>query len=159
MPLPTSLKRKLIQNLPETAFKSAAVLPQSTTEVIFTISGGPIVMQSLTGIVTVVLTATTNTLAFSLTPLSSSGNVAIATASTTIASDAVDTIYKMPAAVNGQLVAVGALAAEEINMARGWVMVPGDVILTTTGNTVTGQFEWYMTWLALLPLADVLAGT
>ena len=159
MPLPTSLKRKLIQNLPETAYKSAAVLPQSTTDVLFTITGGPILVYGITGIVVVALAATTNTLAMSITPLSGSGSVIIATASATVISDPEDTIYKMPAAVNGQMIIAGQLAAEELNMVRGWVMVPGDVILTTTGSQATGTVEWYMTWQSLHPAAGVRAGT
>ncbi len=159
MPLPTSLKRKLIQNLPETAYKEAAVLPQSTTEVIFTIQGGPILMYALVGRVTVALSATTNTLAISLTPVSGSGNVVIVGASQTVISDPVDTIYKSPAAVGGQMGISDQLAAEELVIVRGWVMEPGDVILTTTGSNVTGQVDWYMTWQSLHPAAGVRAGT
>ena len=152
MPLPTSLKRKLLRNLPETIHRATKILPASATEDLFRINDGPILVHALFGRVTTALSATATSASLNLDPIVGSA-VIIATA-TVVTSDVINTIWGIPAAVAGALAASGIVAADEVLATGGWILTEGDITLTTTAIN-TGVVEWYLRWSPIHPSASV----
>lgn len=60
MALPTTLKRRLIQTLPQSIARAAAALPASTAAPIFTVAGGDIALLGVKGEVTTIIQTQAN---------------------------------------------------------------------------------------------------
>ncbi len=154
MPLPTSLKRKLIQNLPETAYKETAILPASGIGTLFTIQGGPIMVTSLMGRVTTQISGT-QTISININPTNSAARDMASVV--TITNDLVHNIYKLNATFGSPLVVSTQLGGEEVGNPPFFIS-EGIITVTSTATDTTGLVEWYLTWYALHPAAGVRAG-
>ena len=103
MALPTTLKRRLVQDLPDTVHRVAAQVPTAalSPETIFTIDNGPILVHHIIGRVTVALDATTTSVDFDADP--TVGAVVALTAAAVVTSDAAGTRFR-PHPASGQYV-------------------------------------------------------
>ena len=147
MSLPTSLNRRIIQDLPEHASRAAEVLPTAAASpyTIFTIAGGPILLHGIFGRVTTVLSATVTSLSISLDP--DVGAALDLCAATVVTSDAANTIWSLGATLGGALTVTGIGAALPLNP-QPFLLTEGIVTITTTA-TQTGAAEWFMLYQKL----------
>lgn len=130
--------------------RAAAALPSSVIGSIFTISGGRILIRSLTGIVSTTLSGTNST-SVGLTPLNTG----------TSAPTILCTAGIIPVAAGSPLTGLfgGALlvtVAGGLVQAAPWLAVPGDVTITPA-STVTGTVAWDLIWVPIDPAARVVA--
>jgi hypothetical protein len=156
MPVPTSLKRRLLDDLPHYAHRAAAVLPTAaqSPQTLFNIDGGPILLLGLWGRVTTACDATVTTFKFSADPDDSAAqDLSTAVA---ITSDAVDTLWHLGATVGAALNVASVAIALTLLTAPGWFVSPG-IITCTTSATNVGQAEYYMRFIKLHDQAVVKA--
>ena len=135
----------------------AAALPQTATGNIFTITGGRVLLTSLTGMVTVATGAVATTLTVGLTPTSGTAAPAGLAAATAITSREVGTLLALPATAGGALV-VGANAGGPVQTAvnNPYVLEPGTITITTNASN-TGSVQWDLTYVPLDDGASVAA--
>ena len=125
--------------------RPALVLPQSTTQQLFRIYGGRVLVHLLLGEVTVVMTSTDPGLSIdyaALTNASALVGTAYALASTlNIASDEVGTLFSVEG--DGSAIISGNQVAGTVEaFSTGFVAAQGEIYATTTGNNTTGQIKW-----------------
>lgn len=131
---------------------TAKTLPASTTGHLFTVSGGRVLITSVTGVVSTVIQSQLSTLSVGNTPTGGSAAVAsIAAAITTISGLPVGTTLAVPPFSSGSpatLVATGAsgvLPGADIGFSLddgGICLVPAGTIDCTTSATDTGAIIW-----------------
>lgn len=132
--------------------RPAAALPSSTLGNIFTVTGGRILITSLTGLVQTLLSGTNST-TVGITPTLSGGASAPAILSSagvipvTVGSPVVSKLDggALVVTVNGSLLP-----------AAPYLMVPG-VVTITTASTVTGTVQWDLAYIPLDLGAQVAA--
>ena len=132
---------------------TVALSPQS----IFTVSGGRIVLVSLTGHVTTVMSGTVTTLAVGLTPTEGAAtNVSTALASATaVTSLEVGSNVGLGLTAGAALV-VGANASVPLVLAARQIINTG--VITLTGSaTNTGFLKWDLTYIPLDTAAQVVS--
>lgn len=132
--------------------RAAATLPQTATGALFTVTGGRIIVTSLTGEVTVALGATATTAAITSTPTVGSA-VTVATA-TAITSKQVGSLITLAGTVGTALNVQDAGAGTVTN--AGVVIPIGTIGLTTNAND-TGSVKWSLTYIPLDNAATVVA--
>lgn len=151
--LPHSLKRRLLQELPLQANYSGSVLGTAATVTLFTISGGPILITSIFGLVTTAMDGTACNLSLSANPTDfAASDIAQATA---IASDLVGQIYTPGATRAASFSVLGATGVGFALMPNGIYVSPGIITMTNSGTQV-GIIDWYMKWVQLAPASAVL---
>lgn len=132
--------------------RAAATLPQTATGSLFNVTGGRILVTSLTGEVTVAIGATATTAAITSTPTVGTA-VTVATA-TAITSKEVGSLITLAGtvgtALNVQNAGAGAMPAS------GVVIPVGAIGLTTNAND-TGSIKWSLTYVPLDDGASVAA--
>jgi hypothetical protein len=114
-----------------------ATLPQTAAQNIFTVSGGRILVVSLTGQVTTAIGSTATTLKVTNTPTAGTAtDIATATA---ITSKEVGTHISLPVTPGSALV-VGANAGAAVQVPghQGWLIQPGTISVTTSASTTGG---------------------
>lgn len=120
---------------------------------LWTVTGGPVLIEGIMGIVTTACQAAATTLAFTNTTAVNSTVVPMAAASGSISGDATETVFTMDGAV-----ATGITI--QTSTARGvgiWeqtsrqVLVPGIIKLVVGTATNTGIIDWYLSYV---PLSD-----
>jgi hypothetical protein len=132
--------------------RTAAALPSSTLGNIFTVSGGRILIKSLTGLVQTLLSGTNST-TVGITPTLSGG----ASAPAILSSAGI-----IPVAVGSPVVSKldgGALIVTvngSLLPAAPYLTVPGSITITTA-STVTGTVQWDLTYIPLDTGASVAA--
>lgn len=132
--------------------RAAAVLPSSTIQTIFTVSGGRILIRRLSGLVVTLLSGTNST-TVGITPTLSGG----ASAPAILSSAGI-----IPVAVGSPIVSKldgGALIVTvngSLNAAAGYETIPGAITITTA-STVTGTVSWDLTYVPLDVGAQVVA--
>lgn len=132
--------------------RTAAALPSSTLGNIFTVTGGRILIKSLTGLVVTLLSGTNST-TVGITPTLSGATSAPA---------ALSSAGVIPVAVGSPVTSkldAGALAVlppGSPGAAAPFLMVPG-VVTITTASTVTGTVQWDLTYVPLDIGAQVVA--
>lgn len=145
--------------------RPAAVLPQSTTEMLFRVFGGKVWIHGLVGTATVILTATDPGLSINSTALSAAG-VAVGTTlviATTVSLASLE-VGGM-AQVEGDGTAIVKYAAGGIlafngavaTTTGGWLAPQGEIYCTTTGSNTTGQVKWDLWYQPLEEGAYVVA--
>lgn len=133
--------------------KASAVLPATTSQTLFTVSGGRVLVTSLTGIVTVVFDGTTNSLSVTHTPTSlAEGDLAAATVCT---SDIVGTLYTV-SGIQAALLGTQKEGGTEVPthvvskpVGAGFIIPAGIIKLKTTGTDTTGSTAWALTYVPL----------
>jgi len=145
--------------------RPGALLPQTTTEMLFRVRGGRVLVWLMLGEATVVLTATDPILSWNSTALSAA-SVAVGT-TTVIAS----TVNLASLEVGGRAVIEGDgtaavksnAGASFLGIVNGWWVAPqGEIYQTSGANNTTGQIKWDLWYQPLDEGAYVeasLAGT
>lgn len=140
MPLPTTLKRRLLNDLPHFVNRDSATLPQSTTETLFTISGGPIIAFALFGHVDVAVSGVLS-ITLRYTP-DVGGSIYDIGSILVVDDDAAGTIWHQGIAIDDDIRASGQLGTVEL-INRGWLMFPGTIHLLTSASR-TGNVSWFL---------------
>lgn len=123
---------------------------------LFTVTGGPILVKKIVGIVTTVLVGTSNG-TLQATTTTPAGTTALST-TVAIDNDAAGTSYRFVGAT-GVLtpVTAGAKIIDPVTVADCEFLVPIGNINFLTSGSLTGVIGWYMSWLPLSPLSRVAA--
>lgn len=135
----------------------AKALPATASGDIFSVSGGRVIITSLTGVVATALGATATTLSIGNKPTGGASATTTLCAAGTITSLAAGVSLAVPAAkaslliigaADGTLVWNGSSGAQGIPFANGGLaLVPAGTIQVTTNATNTGTITWSCTWL------------
>ena len=135
----------------------AKTLPASTSGDIFLVTGGRVVITSLTGRVSTVIQAQATTLSVGNKPTGGSPAVATLCATADLNAKPVGTSLAVPQAAASALMVSGAdgtllwnttLGAQGVPFVTGGLaLVPAGSIQVTTAATSTGAIVWTMTWV------------
>jgi hypothetical protein len=139
---------------------AAKTIPASTFQNIFTVTGGRILLTSLSGVVTTVIGGTVTTLSVGVTPTGGSLSAAALASATAITSAAVGTLIAVPDVVAGALVvsASGVSATAGVSISSGGIcLVSAGVINVSTSATTTGAIQYTLTYIPIDPGAVVTA--
>jgi len=143
-----------IPGLGEHLVRPTTVMGNAGAHNVWTIAGGPILITSIWGILTVLMDATLSTLRLE----HSVGNVNLCGDLAAIADDAVGTVYFMTGVQAGLLLkaeaAVGGATAATA-AAQSILAIAGDIECTNGGNQ-TGSVEWHLTYLPLSLTSTVI---
>lgn len=142
-------------------------LPATASGDIFTVTGGRVIITSLTGTVTTVIQAQTTTLSVGNKPTGAASAVATLCATADLNAKAVGTTLAVPAAkasalivsgADGTLVWNGSTGAQGVAFtAGGLALIPAGTIQVTTGATSTGAIVWSVTYVPYDAGATVVA--
>lgn len=135
--------------------KTAAVLPQTATQNIFTISGGRVMVMALIGEVTTVFTATATNLKVTSTP--TTGTAVDIASNLAVASFELGAILIVEGDQTALIgTATGAGAAPALN-ALPFVIPIGVIKIETSANNVTGATKWDIWYFPLDDGASVVS--
>lgn len=131
------------------ATRATAALPQTATGNIFTVSGGRIMVVSLTGWVTTVMGATVTTLSIGLTPTTGTSSTTSLASATAVTSKEVGTHFSIGSTPGSALV-VGANAGAPVQSTghAAWVLNTGSITVTTNASD-TGSVQWDLIYIPL----------
>lgn len=138
--------------------RATAVLPQTATGTIFTVTGR-VLVKRLIGEVTTVLTATVTNLKVGFDPTGADANTDLS-ANLVVTSDPVGTLYS--------IVGVAATATKESGVTHmilpannlpteGIVLTTGAITLTTDASNTTGSVKWDLDYTALTAGSTIVA--
>lgn len=135
----------------------AKTLPASTTGHIFTVSGGRVIVTSLTGVVSTAIQAQATTLSVGNTPTGGSASTASLSATADLNGKAAGTSLAVPQAAGSALIVSGAdgtllwnttSGAQGVALSSGGLrLVPAGTIDVTTVATSTGAITWSVTYV------------
>ena len=134
--------------------RATAVLPATAYGVLFTVSGGRVLVTGLVGEFTVVASGTATTVKVTGTP--TTGTAVDWTTATAITSKEVGSQMTLPAASGGALVVQNGGAGGQVQLASPYVAAIGTVGITTSA-TNTGSAKWSITYVPLDDGATVTA--
>ncbi|MEY9876638.1 hypothetical protein ABH931_006148 [Streptacidiphilus sp. MAP12-33] len=131
------------------ATRATAALPQTATGNIFTVSGGRIMIVSLTGWVTTVMGATATTLSVGLTPTVGTSSATSLASATAVTSKEVGTHFSIGSTPGSALV-VGSNAGAPVQSTghAAWVINTGSITVTTSASD-TGSVQWDLIYIPL----------
>jgi hypothetical protein len=132
--------------------KASATLPATTTQNLFTISGGLVLVTSIVGVVTTVIQAQAN--ATKLTSAPTVGTAADLCATLDITGDEAGTLYSITGVLGDAMLGVNAGAVPDMLKP---VIVPAGVIRLSCAATNTGATRWLMTYIPLETGARVVS--
>ena len=152
MPVPTSLKRRLLRELPRVVTKATAALT-STDDPLFSVTGGKILLTDLVGEFTVASTGTASVALIQFNP-DDSGSTTALTASISIANRAVGILMSM-SGQDGDVLQLGVVVE---GMEVGLVLPAGDIELNISVTPSGSAFvKWVAKWIAIDDGASVAA--
>jgi len=122
---------------------AAAVVSPLATGDIFSITGGPVIVHEIFGIVTTTaIQAQATTIQLKLDPDDGGSDVALSSAGLDATGDPTGTIYRWTKDFSEAVIALlDAFEATDIQ-APGVILMPGDISVTY-GAASTGQINWY----------------
>lgn len=134
--------------------KAAAVLPATTTQTLFTVTGGQVLITSLVGEVTTVFDGTVNSLNLTYDP--TVGAVGDLCAATVCTSDAAGTLYSITG-VAADLMSAQKVTGTEVPthvyvqgfQTKGLIVESGVLGLKSTATDTTGATKWTLTYIPL----------
>lgn len=134
--------------------KAAAILPASTTQTLFTISGGRVVVTALIGEVTTVFDGTVNSLSVEADPtVGAAADLAAATVCTSDIAGTLYTVHGIQAALLGTQkeggTEVPTHAVAKTPVGGGFVVPAGVIQLKTTATDTTGATKWTLVYVPL----------
>lgn len=128
-------------------------LPQTTTKVLWTITGGPIKVISVMGVVTTVIGAVANATKLTATPTTGGaatdicGTVDINAAA---AGDIMIPITSFATAMSLNTAGVIVNGPSATTQATGFIMTPGTILVNCAGSDGgTGRVQWYLNYVPL----------
>jgi hypothetical protein len=142
-------KQILLANYGPTAVRAAAVLPATATGVLFNVVGGNVLVTSLVGQVTTVMSATATNLKLNILNTATTGNADLS-ANVLVTSLAVGTLFTIPTLAAAGTVGVFGAQNNEFVIGAG-------SIRAITDATNTGAMKWYVNYISLDPGAYVVA--
>lgn len=148
-------KALLLANYGPTVVRAAAALPQSTTQAIFNIVGGNVIITSLFAQITTAVQAQATTFKLNALNTASTGNTDLTLATgSDLTGAAVGTIIAIPTVTIGSPAAVTIANAGVQN--NEFVLGAGSLRAITTASS-TGAWKWYCNYVSLDPGAYVAA--
>ncbi len=150
-------------NLGRAVVKGPVTNPQTASTALFTVTGGKVLITSLTGIVTTVQGATANSFNITYTP--SGGSAADLAAATVCTSDAVGTLYTITGVAADIVSAqkVGGTEVPQVTFAptptflTGPIGVDAGALNLKASGSNTGATTWTLTYIPLDDGASVAA--
>ena len=133
--------------------KASAILPATTTQDLFTVAGGRVLVTSLVGEVTVVFDGTVNSLNVLADPtVGAAANLCAATVCTSDAAGTLYTVSGIQADLLGSQKAGGTevpshAVARIMPGAAGFVVHEGKIQLNATATDTTGSTAWTITYI------------
>lgn len=124
--------------------KASATLPASTTQTLFTVSGGRIVLTSIVGEVTTLVQTQANNAKLTAAP--TTGTAVDLCAVLDITADEVGCLYGITGLFTDAM--LGSNAGATVVM-RNCLVIPVGVIRLSCAATNTGATKWSMTYVAL----------
>jgi hypothetical protein len=149
--LQVSGKQLLLANYGPTVVRAAAVLPATATTAYFTIVTGNVLITSIVGQVTTVMSGTATNLKLNVLSTATTGNADIC-ANVAVTSLAVGSFFTIPSIGSGNAATVGVAPVQN----NEFVVGPGS-IRAITDATNTGAMKWYLNYIPLDPGAYVAA--
>ncbi len=135
--------------------RPTAVWPQSADQTIFTISGGRVIVTSLSGVFTVAASATGNNLSVNSVPTVGTATVIASTlAAASFEIGALLVVEGDATALIGT--ATGSGLAPALN-ALPFILPTGNITITCSGNNVTGSIKWDIFYFPLDEGAQIVA--
>jgi hypothetical protein len=139
-----------------TVVKAAQALPQTATATLFTVTGGPILVQRIVGKVTTATGATVTNLSLGYTPTGGANVPAGLCTAAAITSLAVGKLFVVAPFTTGTTpVAPFIGGAVQMPDPQLPVVVPDGVITWTTSASDTGAMAWWLTFIPLDPASAV----
>ena len=133
-----------------TVVKAPQALPQTATATLFTVTGGPILVRSLVGLVTTALGATATTLSLGITPTGGAAvNTGLCTAGTVTSLVVGKAFVVAPFTTGTTPVAPFIGSAVQMPDPGLALLVPDGAITWTTSASDTGQMKWWLTYSPL----------
>lgn len=134
---------------PQVISKILALPASATTQTVFTITGGPIFVEMLGGIVTTTIGSTATTLKFST--VNTIGTLDLNTAGTITSlavNDIIISVTSTGTALNvASTAGFGPIAASTLLLVG--ILAPGTIIITTSANAGGGAFQYFMRYRTL----------
>lgn len=138
--------------------KAAQTPPNSgSSATLFTVAGGQVLVTSLVGRVSTVLSGTTGAISLGATPTvgASGAQVAGIAAATVVGGGEAGTAYAVVATIAGAATTLAnggasAVAGKSPFLAQSaFVVQAGVITVTTSVATMTGAIDWYLTYIPL----------
>lgn len=142
-------KQLLLANYGTTVYRAAATIPATTTQTLFTVTGGRVIITSLTGLVTTVIGAVATNLLVNYLNTASGTNANLCT-NVAITSLPVGSQYSVSTLGGAGTVGVAIVQGNEMIVSAG-------SIRATTDATTTGAMSWALAYIPLDPGAYVTA--
>lgn len=142
-------KALLLANYGTTVFRTAATIPATTTQTLFTVVGGRIIVTNLSGLVTTVIGAVATNLLVNYLNTASGTNANLAT-NVAITSAPVGTQYSVSTLGAAGTIGVAVGQGNEMLLSAG-------TIRATTDATTTGAMSWALSYIPLDTGAYVVA--
>lgn len=140
----------------EQSIQKAQTLGAGAATPLFTITGGPILVKRIVGIVTTILSGTSNG-TLQATTTAPAATVGLST-TVAIDNDAAGTSYRFVGATGVLTPATaGAVIIDPVTVADCEFLVPIGNINFLTSGSLTGAIGWYMSYIPLSPLSRVAA--
>lgn len=128
-------------------------LPQTTTKVLFTITGGPIIVSCIFGIVTTIIGAVANATKLTATPTvggTATDICATGDINAAAAGDILIPITSFATALSINTAGVIVNGPSATAQATGFIMTPGTILVNCAGSDGgTGRVQWFMRWVPM----------
>jgi hypothetical protein len=131
--------------------KGPSTPPNSgSSATIATVAGGSVLITSMLGLVTTVMSGTTGTISLGTVPTTGTASTTGIAAAAVIGGKEAGTwmVPLVSAGVGGTLV-VGANGGAAVFLPTPFIVAAGTINWTTAVATMTGQVKWYFTYIAL----------
>ncbi len=139
--------------VPQVAQTNPLALPQTTTKILWTITGGPIVVWAVFGVVTTLIGAVANATKLTATPTTGGaatdicGTVDINAAA---AGDIMIPITSFATAMSLNTAGVIVNGPSATAQATGFIMTPGTILVNCAGSDGgTGRVQWYLWYIPM----------
>jgi hypothetical protein len=142
----------------EPATKTWTLPNSATTQNLFVITGGNIVVTLLTGVVTTLIGSTATTLSLGTVPTTGTASTTGLATASTITSAEKGTLLSVQASSGlAAALVVGSNAGKTtfLQAPMGFVVPPGTITATTSANAGGGVIAWYLSYV---PLDGVASG-
>jgi hypothetical protein len=134
-------KALLLANYGTTVFRATATIPATTTQTLFTVTGGRIIVTNLTGLVTTVIGAVATNLLVNYLNTASGTNSNLST-NVAITSAPVGSQYSVSSLAGAGTVGIAVAQGNEFIVSAG-------SIRATTDATTTGSMSWVISYIPL----------
>lgn len=131
--------------------KGPSTPPNSgSTSPIATVSGGAVLITSMLGLVTTVLSGTTGAIALGTAPTTGTAETAGIASAGVVGGNEVGTwLVPLVSAGAGGALVTGGHAGNAVFLSTPFLVSAGTITWTTSVATMTGQVKWYFTYVPL----------